>query len=152
MHEYAQRLQLECSDKGASTIDVQWLSDFRHLLPMVRRELAHKLLYDPEEAAIYLLGELRGGDAKKVQAVLGVSPRSLRSWVDNDTKPRGLELERLVLVAQVTADLGREMDRDEMLDWFLTPGKHAPVDLINSDIQIASPQLLAASAAMGITI
>lgn len=157
MHEHAQRLQIECVDDQASTLDVEWLTHLRHLMPMVRRELAQQLVLDPGEAVVYLLGEFRGGDVESLREVLGASPRALRAWLDQGRTPRGLDPERLVLTAQVVADLSRALDRDSIIEWFLTPqdrldGQTAAqvLDEVDAAPRPASTKLLELSASIAI--
>ena len=155
MREHAQRLQLECANEHVRALDVEWLAHLRHLMPMVRRELAHQLVLDPAEAVVYLLAQLRGADTDQLRSILGASPRALRAWLDQGRRPRGLDPERLVLVAQLVADLSRSLDRDSIIEWFFAAHDQldgaAPISqLAGLYDNRAAPRLLALSASIAI--
>jgi hypothetical protein len=148
MYEHAQQLRIACADANASSLDIEWLLYLRRLMPMVGRELAHQLLTDPAEAALYLIEELRGGEAGAVRSILDTSLRTLRAWLDHARAPRSLDPERLVLVAQLVFDLRREREREDIISWFLTANARlrgvAPVALLENSRASAAVLLAAA--------
>lgn len=89
------------------------------------------------EIAAWVEGALSEAGADELRAILAVTPATLRRWSRASTVPTGWRLQRLQVVARVTAWVERSRLPAGVVRWWLAPtaelGGGRPVDLLGSD-------------------
>lgn len=115
------------------------------ILATLRRELEHREIDDTAGAVGFLFLELAGVRQADLGELLGVDPRTLRSW--RARRPIAVKRNpaRVVLVAQLVYDLRHSMTPQGILQWFKRSrpqlDNRAPLEILELDVAEASETL-----------
>src|SRR5262249_55255535 len=107
------------------------------LLEVVERDASLSSLDDPIVAARYVVTTLGDGDQAALAEILGVDPRTLRTWRTDATVSVRKNPERIVVVAQLVHELLRSFTPHGTITWFRRPrlqlGGESPLSLLVED-------------------
>ena len=132
--------------------DPEWrvqeiVDDLSDVLSTLEREAEHLLLDDPVAAARFVVHELGDIEQEQVGEILGVGPRTIRTWKSGSVSEIRKDRARVVLVAQLVYDLRNSMTSRGVVMWFHRSrpqlGDATPLNLIEQSVPDAYEPLRA---------